>query len=407
MKIKKYMYITCLILNLILIKFAAAQSPVTLEEAYKRAINTSQAAGFYSSVIQLAEAESKMGVSYPFLNTLVEGGQINSALVDTKITFSQSGYFPGYHKAFKNMQAGKLQLAIAEKQMGEWEIKRFLSSLYLQYSYYLKVSDIYSKQDSLFSLALDRAKERLSAGETDGIEVMEARAQLTHVKKMKMESLSELKGLITMFRLWIGGEGIPDVSSIAEQQWSSASEEAVVTGHPLLKKLDDGIQIAQMEGSWKKAQLNPMWTLALSNTSFRGTGADDKKYDVASRFTSVQLGVGMPVFGRQGKKLAEIAKMATQRAETEKTMNEARLRTMIAIQKEKWNTIQQQYADFEKESLPLASQLLTIARNKLESGEIDFMKYAYMTGQAYSLMLDHASLKKQLDEAGLEYYFVY
>ena len=99
--------------------------------------------------------------------------------------------------------------------------------------------------------------------------------------------------------------------------------------------------------------------------------------------------------------------MATQRAETEKTMNEARLRTMIAIQKEKWNTIQQQYADFEKESLPLASQLLTIARNKLESGEIDFMKYAYMTGQAYSLMLDHASLKKQLDEAGLEYYFVY
>ena len=134
MKIKKYMYITCLILNLILIKFAAAQSPVTLEEAYKRAINTSQAAGFYSSVIQLAEAESKMGVSYPFLNTLVEGGQINSALVDTKITFSQSGYFPGYHKAFKNMQAGKLQLAISEKQMGEWEIKRFLSSLYLQYS---------------------------------------------------------------------------------------------------------------------------------------------------------------------------------------------------------------------------------------------------------------------------------
>ena len=65
------------------------------------------------------------------------------------------------------------------------------------------------------------------------------------------------------------------------------------------------------------------------------------------------------------------------------------------------------FADFEKESLPLASQLLTIARNKLESGEIDFMKYAYMTGQAYSLMLDHASLKKQLDEAGLEYYFVY
>ncbi len=406
MKIRKYLYTTCLLLNLIVIKFAAAQNPVTLEEAYKKAINTSQTAGFYAAVMQLAEAESKMGVSFPFLNTLAEGGQINSALVDTKITLSQSGYFSGYHKAFKNMQAGKLQLAKSEKQIGEWEIKRFLSSLYLQYGYYTNVSDIYSKQDSLYSLALERARERLSAGETDGIEVMEARAQLTHVKKMKMESLSELKGLTTMFRLWIGGEGVPDVSSINQQQWSAANEETVIKEHPLLKRLDDGIKSAQMEGSWKRAQLNPLWTLAISNTSFRGTGADDKKYDATSRFTSVQLGIGLPVFGRQGKKLDEIARMTTQKAELEKTMTEARLKTMLTIQKERWNSIQLQYADFEKESLPLASQLLTIARNKLESGEIDFMKYAYMTGQAYSLLLDYVSLKKQLDEAGLDYYFV-
>ena len=406
MKTNIYLYTACLLLNLIVIKFAAAQNPVTLEEAYKKAITTSQTAGFYTAVMQLAEAESKMGVSFPFLNTLAEGGQINSALVDTKITLSQSGYFSGYHKAFKNMQTGKLQLAKSEKQIGEWEIKRFLSSLYLQYGYYTNVSDIYSKQDSLYSLALERARERLSAGETDGIEVMEARAQLTHVKKMKMESLSELKGLTTMFRLWIGGEGVPDVSSINQQQWSSANEEVVIKEHPLLKRLDDGIKLAQMEGSWKRAQLNPLWTLALSNTSFRGTGADDKKYDATSRFTSVQLGIGLPVFGRQGKKLDEIARMTTQKAELEKTMTEARLKTMLTIQKERWNSIQLQYANFEKESLPLASQLLTIARNKLESGEIDFMKYAYMTGQAYSLLLDYVSLKKQLDEAGLDYYFV-
>ena len=406
MKTNIYLYTACLLLNLIVIKFAAAQNPVTLEEAYKKAINTSQTAGFYAAVMQLAEAESKMGVSFPFLNTLAEGGQINSALVDTKITLSQSGYFSGYHKAFKNMQAGKLQLAKSEKQIGEWEIKRFLSSLYLQYGYYTNVSDIYSKQDSLYSLALERARERLSAGETDGIEVMEARAQLTHVKKMKMESLSELKGLTTMFRLWIGGEGVPDVSSINQQQWPSANEEVVIKEHPLLKRLDDGIKLAQMEGSWKRAQLNPLWTVALSNTSFRGTGADDKKYDATSRFTSLQLGIGLPVFGRQGKKLDEIARMTTQKAELEKTMTEARLKTMLTIQKERWNSIQLQYADFEKESLPLASQLLTIARNKLESGEIDFMKYAYMTGQAYSLLLDYVSLKKQLDEAGLDYYFV-
>jgi len=406
MKIRNYLYTTCLLLNLMVIEFAAAQSPVALEEAYKLAINTSKVAGFYGAVIQFAEAESKMGVSYPFLNTLMEGGQINSALVDTKITFSQSGHFSGYHQAFKNLQAGRLQLAKSEKQIGEWEIKRFLSSLYLQYKYYVKVSEIYSKQDSLYSLALDRARERLSAGETDGIEVMEARAQLTHVKKLKMESLTELKGLISMFRLWTGGEGIPDIHSMAEQQWSSVNEEVVVKAHPLLKRLDDGMKLAQMEASWKKAQLNPMWTLALSNTSFRGTGADDKKYDAASRFTSLQVGIGLPVFGRQGKKLDEINRMTIQKAEAEKTMNEVRLKTMIAIQKEKWNTIQQQYVDFEKESLPLASQLLDIARNKLENGEIDFMKYAYMTGQAYSLMLDYVSLKKQLDEAGLDYYFV-
>ena len=63
-------------------------------------------------------------------------------------------------------------------------------------------------------------------------------------------------------------------------------------------------------------------------------------------------------------------------------------------------------ACFEQQSLPLAAQLQEIARNKLKNGEIDFMKYAYMTEQAQSLLLDYASLKKQVNEAAVDYHFV-
>lgn len=385
-----------------------AQNAIPIEEAYTRAIVNSKTAGFYGAVLQLAEAESKLGVGFPFLNTFFEGGQINSALADTKLTISQSGYFPGYHKAYRGMQSARLEMAKTEKQIADWEIKKFIAGLYLQYDYYQQVAEIYNKQDSLYSLAADRARERLKSGETDGIEVMEASAQLTHIQKMKMETTAELNGLINMFRLWMQGKGdeVPDLNSIDIQQWATSSEEEIVVNHPVVKRMDQGIQLANFEAEWKKAQRKPMWTMAISNTSFRGTGADDRKYDASARFTSFQLGLGLPVFGRQVKKVDEIIKMASMKADAEKAMTEAHLKNAVSIQKQRLQLLQNQYVEFEKQSLPLANQLLTIAKNKLDAGEIDFMKYAYMTGQAYALILDHASLKKQLGEAGVDYFFV-
>lgn len=408
MKFIKYIFISLIMVHSAGITLLCAQKALPLEEAYQRATSVSKSAGFYAAVLQQAEADSKMGISYPFFNTLFEGGQINSALFDTKVTISQSGYFPGYHKAFKSIQSGKWELAKAEKQIADWEVKRIMASLYVYYSYYAKVTAIYSQQDSLYSRALDRAKERLQAGESDGIEVMEATAQVTHVRKMKTEALAELNGLISMFRLWVGGnaEEIPDLNSFNVQLWAAQSEEAIIGTHPLIDKMERGIQLASMEATWKRAQRMPMWTLALSNTSFRGTGADDKKYDAGSRFTSFQLGIGLPVFGRQTQKTEEIIKMSAQRAFAEKEMTEAKLNNAVTVQKQRLRLLQEQNADFEKQSLPLANQLLTIAKSKLDTGEIDFMKYAYMTGQAYALMLDHASLNKQLGEAGLDYYFI-
>ena len=233
------------------------------------------------------------------MNTLVEAGQINSALTDTKITLSQSGYFPSYHKAFKNRQEGSKVLAASEKQLREWNIRKMVTSLYVQHHYLNAVKNLYENQDSLFRQALERAKLRLTTGESDGVEVVEATAQLSHLQQLRQETESMLYAVLSVFRTLTGtsdttlpGE-IDDVTSLLPIDVGVKSE----VQHPYLQRLETEMQYNQLEANWKRAQRKPMWTLAFNNTSFRGIGADDRVYGASSRFSSVQLGVAFPILG--------------------------------------------------------------------------------------------------------------
>lgn len=166
------------------------------------------------------------------------------------------------------------------------------------------------------------------------------------------------------------------------------------------------MQYNQLEANWKRAQRKPMWTLAFNNTSFRGIGADDRVYGASSRFSSVQLGVAFPIFGSQSSKIDEVIKRTEEKTTAEKYLAEMKITNQRNTALMRWQRLQDQMLVFEQQSLPLAAQLQEIARNKLKNGEIDFMKYAYMTEQAQSLLLDYASLKKQVNEAAVDYHFV-
>lgn len=405
----KYIFIYSLSVFLTLVvKSVTAQQTLSLEEAWKRAATVSADANFLNSIYGLAEAESKVGVVMPFLSTLVEAGQVNSAFTDTKITVSQSGYFPSYHKAYKNRQEGSKLLASSEKQLREWDIRRLVTSLYVQYHYLNSVKDLYENQDSVFRQALERAKLRFSTGESDGVEVVEATAQLSHLQQMRQEAESMMNTVLTVFRSLTGtsettlpGE-IGDVTTLLPINAGGGD----IDQHPYLQKLETEMKFNQLEANWKRAQRKPIWTLAFNNTSFRGTGADDRVYGASSRFSSVQLGVAFPIFGSQSSKIDEVIKRTEEKTTAEKYLAETKITNQRNTALMRWQSLQDQMLVFEQQSLPLAAQLQEIARNKLKNGEIDFMKYAYMTEQAQSLLLDYASLKKQVNEAAVDYHFV-
>lgn len=405
----KYIFINSVaILLLMAVKSVNAQQSLMLEEAWKKAATVSADANFSNAIYGLAEAESKVGVVMPFFNTLVEAGQINSALTDTKITLSQSGYFPSYHTTFKNRQEGSKVLASSEKQLREWDIRRMVTTLYVQHHYLSAVKNLYENQDSLFRQALERAKLRLITGESDGVEVVEATAQLSHLQQLRQETESVLNAVLSAFRTLTGtsdttlpGE-IDDITALLPIDGGVKKE----VQHPYLQRLETEMQVNLLEANWKRAQRKPMWTLAFSNSSFRGIGADDRVYGASSRFSSIQLGIAFPIFGSQAKKVEEVIKRTEAKTNAEKYLAEIKIVSLKNTALLKWQRLQDQLLAFEQQSLPLAAQLQDIARNKLNNGEIDFMKYAFMTEQAQSLLLDYASLKKQVNEAALDYHFV-
>lgn len=396
-----YTAILCLAFNL------QAQKPVRLEEAWQRATTRSTEAQFAQAVYGLAQAESRVGVVMPGFTTMLEAGQVNSAFTDTKITLSQSGYFPGYHKAFKNKQQSSLDIAMGEKQIKEWELRKWVTLVYVQYQYYSVLKSLYDQQGKLFQEALIKAQQRRDSGASDGTEVFEATAQLTHHKLLTMETDNNINSLLNTFRVLTGSAEDEEPASLDDltQYLPIVEVSELVVKHPGLQKLDAEIVANQKEARWKRAQRQATWMIAISNTSFKGIGADNKVYDASSRFSSVQLGVNFPLFGSQASKTEEVIKLTEVKSITEKNLAEIKLKNQLNTALAAWQRVKDQLRDFESNALPLATQLMQIAENKLKAGEIDFMKYISMNEQGLALLLDYASLKRQQNEAALEYHF--
>jgi cobalt-zinc-cadmium resistance protein CzcA len=129
-------------------------------------------------------------------------------------------------------------------------------------------------------------------------------------------------------------------------------------------------------------------------------------YDASDRFSSFQVGVGIPVFRKgyrsavKGAKMQEEVKMK----EYEAVMHEfqTRLDQQYLLYNETMTRIQQ----FRKQSLPNARLIRSVSEKKFTAGEINYLEFVMLINQAVQIESDYLELISKANTYIINLYYL-
>lgn len=384
-----------------------AQKTIGLDEAIKMATEQGYGSRLSQERETIALKRSSGNAGLPALNVTAEAGQVNSALFDSRVNISQGFFLPSYHKKYRSLTMEEYNMATGQTKLTHASVDKRLSLLYSEHAHLKAKKRLLENQQTLYDGVVQRSGDRVKAGYTDQLEFLEATGQRDHARTMLEETAMEISWIEAQVNhlLNVAEILVPDSDIRMFRTFIKDDKPQNPTAHPELILADAGIKMAVASSAWIKAQQQPQFTIGVSNMSIRGTGADDKVYGASSRFTSVQLGIAIPVFTGHLKVNQEVGRMNEQMA---REMRDSVYSTLSLLAKN-WYDRYTKNLDlltrYEAETLGLAKLLEDAAEAKIKAGDIEFMNYALIISQALTIKLNHLDLLRKVNESAVEYHY--
>ena len=383
-----------------------AQQPISLEAAIDTALknnllvkNEKLKADYQKMLIATARNTAPT-------NIIGEAGQINSFYTDTKISIMQNLSLPAVYKRQKELnqlEATNSFLGIAVK---EARLKRQVAQTFYQLVYLQNKEKLLQSTDSLYSSFLNRAALRLNKGETNILEKATAENQADQIKIQLEELQTDIALTQIQFQLLLNTTNFytPEVTGYKIEK-SVNPDTGDFNQQPFLLQLKQQQDISKALIRVEQSKLLPDLILGLTNTSIKGTGADDKLYSSSHRFTAVQAGVAIPLFNRGQKARIEAAKFNSKVEEGNYELELQHMQSVYANALTQQNKFKQTVAYFEKNSLKTAKIITTTANQQLANGSINYLEWVQLINHSISTQNDYIEAIKNLNDATIQLHY--
>ncbi len=383
-----------------------AQVPISLQAAIDTAIknnllvkNEKLKASYQSMLIATSKNISPT-------NIVLEAGQINSAYIDTKIMATQTLSLPTVYRRQKQLleqEATSSFLAIAVK---ETELKRQVEHSFYHIIYLQNKENLLLYADTLYEGFLKRAALRLSKGESNLLEKATAENQLNLIK-IQLDQLKSDQALAQLqFQLLLNTteEYLPIANTYLIVEAKSQTD-IDFKSLPILKQMEQHKEVVNAAVKVEQSKLLPELLLGINNGSIRGVGANNKLYNAAYRFSSIQAGVAVPIFTKAQKAKIQATKFSTQVAES---TYDAELQQLEAAYKSQL-LLQQKYAStvsyYENNSLKTAKLIVNTANQQLALGSINYLEWVQLVNQSIATQNEYFETIKSLNEATIQLHY--
>lgn len=161
---------------------------------------------------------------------------------------------------------------------------------------------------------------------------------------------------------------------------------------------------AEKQVQLEQAKRLPSLSLAYSNVSFNGPSFNNQVYSSSNRFSSVQLGVNIPLNPKAGQKITA-AKIQVEQVKNENEYVQLSFENLQEKTKLAY-TSQQEKVSYLKENIqPEVDQSLQLVREKMEKGELNFIDFNQLHSKLLEQELTYLNEVYQLNKLQIAYLF--
>ncbi|SDL55596.1 cobalt-zinc-cadmium resistance protein CzcA [Pedobacter sp. ok626] len=377
---------------------AQAQTPIILQAAIDTAVKNNLKVKNEKLRAQYRQALISTAANIPQTNIFAEAGQINSSYTDTKFGINQSFSFPTVYARQSKLLREDWKSSVFGVAFTEANLKKEVSGVFYMMVYLQQKKNLLLQSDSLYTAFYKKAELRFLKGESNILEKASAETLLAQIKLQlrQVESDEEISQL--QFQVLLNSTGTfkpkAEINPIAGPELNHFDPEA----HPEIKVALQEQQIAKAAIAVEKSKLLPELSLGYNNGSIQGIGADEKFYSASNRFSSVQLGIGIPVFTGHLKAKINSAKINMQLAESDYNLRLQKLSETYQSALVQYRKNQQTVAYFETKSLKNADLITKTANLQLNNGNINYLEWVQLVNQAIAVKSDYLEAVKNLNE---------
>lgn len=341
----------------------------------------------------------KTSATIPQTNVFGEYGQMNSSYNDNRFGISQSFNFPTVYTNQKHLLNEEWKTAVLNVSLKEAETKKMVQQVFYTFIYLKEKEKLLFKNDSIYNAFLEKANLRFSKGESNILEKTTAETQRGNIAIQLKQLQQDIEIVQLQFGLLLNTTTLfiptePNPKLILEVSF----DNSLVNQHPFLKVIEQQKKISVINQRLERSKLLPDFNIGYYNMTMKGSGADDKIYTSSTRFQSVQVGLGIPLFFGAQKAKINASKINQTISENiylqEKNLLQNQYQTILSQYQTNLTTVNY----FENTALKNATLIFETAGKQFVNGEINYLEWVILTNQAIGIQSDYLDAVKNLNE---------
>ena len=373
----------------------SAQIPVTLDEAYSKAIVNNLDVRGAELRVNFQDRLKNSAVILDPLNISSDIGQIDTKDMDYEFSVSQTFRLPSFYKRQKQVLREEWQNSLVSVNLQKWQIKKELGLIFNNLNYLDKKKYLLEKMDSIYTQYFNRAELRLKKGETNLLEKATAEnlksqinIQLFNVKKDKEIVLQQLNLFIN------GKEYYTNKKEDFFVEKINFSENDI-NNHWIIQQLEQQKNIEQARLGVEKSKLQPYFSLGYNNIAKRETGE-------LMRLHNVSVGFNIPIFNSGQKAIIEGQKVNQLIAENNKQVGMRELKKQFVELNGNYEKLKSQVDYYQQKGLKNSEEIIKTANYQFYRGEINFLDWSILVNQALDIQNLYIDKVKELNDKTIE-----
>ena len=378
---------------------ANAQTPINLKAAIDTAFKNNLLVKNEKLKSEYQKKIIKTAASIPQTNVVGQFGQLNSYFYDNSFAVSQSFNFPTVYANQKKLLTEEWKTSVLNSSLKEADIKKMVRQVFYTFLYLKEKENLLNENDSIYSGFLDKANLRFAKGESNILEKTTAETQRGTIAIQLKQLEQDLDIIKLQFKLLLNSTTnfIPNEPSV-KIDFDLSNDSNLVNQHPFLKIIEQQKKMSILNSKLEKSKLMPDLSIGYYNMTMKGTGADNKYYNLSTRFQSVQVGVGIPLFFGSYKAKINASKINQHISENSYLLEKNNLQLGYKSVIGQYQTNLETVNYFEKTALKNSSLIFETANKQFTNGELNYLEWVMLTNQAISIQSDYLDAVKNLNE---------